>query len=180
MAILCRTFRELDSSFQATLQRACNLKNSPSQGGLYDDWKSGIGVEERDLSEFDRIMKEDKTNLEYIQDVQILRFWTLAMNFMEFEMDGYPGRRTPHGEFPAPNLAPSGWVKRIDQVQSLAMHLLLQVLNAAKDGSLQDIDLFTGVHKRIVKLDSFLDRTNVDSYVGTPRLSVASEIDRLW
>jgi hypothetical protein len=112
-----------------------------------------------------------------------LRFWTLAMNFLELEHNGFPGRTLYEGgtnvKYPIPSISSTGWNCHIDHVQTGAAVLPWRVLEAARDGTFQDIDLFTAVHIRVVKLDGFLQRTYTTP-MGMPRLSFAAQIDKGW
>jgi hypothetical protein len=105
------------------------------------------------------------------------------MNFLELEHNGFPGRTLYEGgtnvKYPIPSISSTGWNCHIDHVQTGAAVLPWRVLEAARDGTFQDIDLFTAVHIRVVKLDGFLQRTYTTP-MGMPRLSFAAQIDKGW
>lgn len=105
------------------------------------------------------------------------------MNFLELEHNGFPGRtmfeRGMNVPYPTPSISSAGWNYHTDHVQTGAAGLPWRVLEAARGGTFQDIDLFTAVHKRVVKLDGFLQRT-YSPPIAIQRLSFAAQIDRDW
>jgi hypothetical protein len=93
------------------------------------------------------------------------------MNFLELEHNGFPGRTIYEGgtnvKYPKPSISSTGW------------NSPWRVLEAARDGTFQEIDLFTAVHTRVVKLDGFLQRT-YSPPIAIQRLSFAAQIDKAW
>jgi hypothetical protein len=168
------------------VQRGCNLKSLPPQGALYDDWKLNLNVDEQIKNKFHPI-NEPRDDLQYIQDTQKLELWTSAMDFMEVEHEGFQGRRvlrtdgkSKYKNFPKPAVLRSGWSSQIDRVAEVAMRLPLQVIDAAKNGNLQDPRTFRGIHARVVKLDGFLNRMWYLPSTDARPQSLATQIDRSW
>jgi hypothetical protein len=65
-------------------------------------------------------------------------------------------------------------------VAEAARRLPSQILDAAKNGNLQDPRIFRGVHARVVKLDGFLNRTWYLPSAGAAPPSLATQIDQSW
>ena len=152
-----------------------------------DDWKVGLGVNKTDLEDFDGLINDQKSDLQYLQDLRKLNSWTLSMNYLELEQAGFPGRKVfdyevvgNYKQFPKPKLCRASWATYIDQIENLAARLPRYVLEAAKNGNLGDRNLFEGVHARMVKLDAFLERTYEGTEVHGLRPSYSAQIDRFW
>lgn len=107
------------------------------------------------------------------------------MDFMEVEHKGFVGRMVlkeggGYKPFPKPAVLRSGWSSHIDRVAEATMRLPSQVLNATKNGNLQDPRIFRGVHAQVVKLDNFLNRTWCQHSNDARLQSLATQIDRSW
>ncbi|KFY69694.1 hypothetical protein V496_00016 [Pseudogymnoascus sp. VKM F-4515 (FW-2607)] len=186
VARLAATFRELDSIFRNAIHRGFGIKNkSTNPVNESGSWKADIQLREETLTQIDDLISrnEGKDDFHYIQDTEILLFWTLAMNLLELEHNGFPGRTIFEGgtnvKYPKPSISSTGWNSHTDHVQTGAAVLPWRVLEAARDGTFQDIDLFTAVHIRVVKLDGFLQRT-CSAPIVIQRLSFAAQIDKAW
>ena len=113
--------------------------------------------------------------------MEMLELWTSAIGFIEVEQEGFLGRIVPkegggYKPFPKPVVLSSGWSSHIDCVAEAAMRLQSQVLDAAKNGNLQDPRIFGGIYAQVVKLDSFLNRTYLSDTDARPK-SLATQID---
>jgi hypothetical protein len=179
--ILSTTFRELDSLFLAASRRCVALKALPCLAH-HDDWKAGLGIEPEDVESFlvDMCLVQEPSD--YIRKFDTLPSWRLAIEFMVYEYEGFPGRKltdlkTP---FPTPSKLPTGWSGHIFDVERVAAHLPSQVVEAAKHTTLMNGALLGGVHQRVSMLDRLLDKTYRPSVPLGPRDSFAAQIDRTW
>jgi hypothetical protein len=92
----------------------------------------------------------------------------------------YDAPRGNYKRFPKLKLCCASWATYIDQIESIAARVPGYVLEAAKNGSLGDRNLFEGVHARVVKLDAFLERTYEGTEVHGLHPSFPAQIDHSW
>jgi len=186
MTRLRTTLSEIDDIFLTAFKRSLALNRLP--GG---DWKLNLTISPKDEEDFEASivvtkMSSQVSNLSFFQDQDKIRYWSLAIDFLILENDGFPGRHVNMAgtleRFPTPDIYRSGFSSRILEVEKVASHLPHQVIAAIRSIShLSEIgDILSHIRKRVDLLDSLLESTFNRRFEGQDLVSLAAEIDRSW
>jgi hypothetical protein len=187
MTRLRSTFSEIDELFLTAFQRSLVLKDMNSQG----DWKLNLIISPRDKEDFECHIWVDKSssevsNLSFLQDENKTRFWRLAIDFLIFEHEGFPGRQVLRDgkwmAFPHPNIYASGFSNRVLEIEKLTSHLPRQVIAAVSSIShlSEPWNVIRHLRLRIDLLDSLFERSFCAREIGQHLVSIAAQIEHSW